>query len=95
MGSYLERLSYGFQIEEHFVIVKPKFPRKIEGDWVTAWPDSGKIYASVCIVKKLLDACSIEYDFVSELKKIMRSVRVEQLESMGFPDDWDKEKLFR
>lgn len=75
-------------------IVKPKFPRKIDGDWVTSWPDSGKIYASVCIVKKLLDACSIEYDFVSELKKIMRSVRVEQLESMGFPNDWDKEKLF-
>ncbi|MBQ4439412.1 hypothetical protein II898_11125 [bacterium] len=47
------------------------------------------------LVKKLLDACSIEYDFVYELKKIMRSVRVEQLAAMGFPDDWDKEKLFR
>ena len=75
-------------------IVKPKFPKKINGNWVTPWPDSGKIYASVCIVKKLLDACNIEYDFVPELNKIMRSARTEQLEFMGFPNNWDKEKLF-
>ncbi|MBO7127682.1 Abi family protein [bacterium] len=76
-------------------VVKPKFPKDIRGNWVSSWPDSGKIYASVCIVKKLLDACGIDCGFMSELKAIATAASCFDMTIMGFPENWKKEPLFQ
>lgn len=76
-------------------IIKPVFPKKINGAWVSSWPKDDRIYASVCIIKKLLDICAPELDFVGQLKPIINMARKEQLPSMGFPENWESEPLFK
>ena len=66
-----------------------------KGNWGSSWPDSGKIYASVCIVKKLLDACGIDCGFMSELKAIATVASCFDMAIMGFPENWKEEPLFQ
>ncbi len=75
-------------------INRPVFPKKLKGSWVSSWPNDDRVYTSVCIIKKLLDYCMPEYDFVGKLKPIIKMARKEQLPSMGFPVDWESEPLF-
>ena len=77
------------------IIIKPVFPKKIKGNWVSAWPKDDRIYASICIIKKLLDVCVSEFDFIGRLKQIIEMAREDQLPSMGFPENWKEEDLFK
>ena len=76
-------------------INRPVYPKKLKGAWVSNWPNDERVYASVCIIKKLLDSCMSEYDFIGKLKPIVAMARKEQLPSMGFPKGWENEPLFR
>ena len=75
-------------------INRPVFPKNIKGAWISTWPNEERVYTSICIIKKLLDYCMSEYDFVGKLKPIIAMARKEQLPSMGFPFDWENEPLF-
>lgn len=72
----------------------PCFITPQKGKWVSAWANSNRIYAPICIVKNFLDICSPNNKFTAEMKDIMKIVRPEQLPSMGFPRDWETEPLF-
>lgn len=76
-------------------IITPMFPTSISGKWVSNWPNPSRIYASICIIKKLLDICAPDFDFVNQLKPIIKMARKEQLPSMGFPENWEEEALFK
>lgn len=76
-------------------INRPVFPRRIAGNWVTSWPNDERVYTSICIIKKLLEKCAPEYDFLGKLKPIIKMARIEQLPSMGFPENWEEEPLFK
>lgn len=76
-------------------ITRPVFPRHIKGKWVKVWPKEDRIYASICIIKRLLDICAPEFDFINRLKPIINAFRSEQLATMGFPDNWENEDLFQ
>lgn len=75
-------------------ITRPVFPRAIARRWVNPWVKDDRIYASVCIIKKLLDICNPEFDFLTRLKPIVNNFRKEQFASMGIPDNWESEELF-
>lgn len=74
-------------------VTRPIFPKRMQGKWVSVWKDD-RIYASICIIKKLLDICAPEFDFVNQLKPIIQMARKEQLKSMGIPETWQSEELF-
>lgn len=76
-------------------VTRPIFPKHVKGNWVSSWPKDDRIYASVCIIKKLLDVCAPDFDFVGQLKPIVKMARKEQLPSMGFPGNWEDESLFK
>lgn len=76
-------------------ITRPKFPRDITGKWVSSWVKDDRIYASICIIKKLLDICYPKFDFMTRLKLIINKFRKEQFVSMGIPENWETEDLFQ
>lgn len=74
--------------------VTPLFPSKPSGSWVRNWPDSNRVYASLCIIIKLLEYSSPEYKLVPRLKPLLARMRLAQLPSLGFPFDWESQPLF-
>ena len=76
-------------------ITRPIFPKHITGKWVKAWQKEYRIYASVCIIKRLLNICAPDFVFTNRLKPIIKSFRSEQLATMGFPVNWENEELFQ
>jgi abortive infection bacteriophage resistance protein len=76
-------------------IVRPMIPKGKPAKWTNTIPSQDRIYLSICIIITLLDICSPKHDFRNRLKSIMKMIRVEQLPSLGFPEDWQKQDLFR
>lgn len=74
--------------------VTPRFPAKLSGNWVRNWPDSNRVFASLCILIKLLEYSSPEYKLVPKLKAQLARLRPAQLPSLGFPPDWESQALF-
>lgn len=76
-------------------ITRPVFPRNIDGKWVNSWCKNDRIYVSICIIKRLLDMCAIECNFLDRLKPIINAFRKEQFSLMGIPENWESEDLFQ
>ncbi len=72
---------------------RPIFPRRMQGKWVSVWKED-RLYASICIIKKLLDTSAPEFDFLRQLEPIIKMAKTNQLKTMGFPDNWKREPLF-
>ncbi len=77
------------------IITRPIFPKHISGKWVSTWSADDRIYATICIIKKLLDICAPDFDFINQLKPIIKMARKEQFPSMGIPETWENEALFK
>ena len=73
---------------------RPIFPKHIRGSWVSQWLKDDRVYCSICIIKKFLDICAPDFDFVSRLNLVLKNARQEQFSVMGFPKDWKQEPLF-
>ncbi len=74
--------------------VTPLFPANPTGNWVRTWPDANRVYASICILIRLLEYASPEYKLVPKLKPLLARLRPAQLPSLGFPPDWETQPLF-
>ena len=76
-------------------IVRPMIPKGKPAKWTNTIPSQDRIYLSICIIITLLDICFPKHDFRNRLKSIMKMIRAEQLPSLGFPEDWQKQDLFQ
>ncbi|PKL23790.1 MAG: hypothetical protein CVV47_13340 [Spirochaetae bacterium HGW-Spirochaetae-3] len=74
--------------------VTPIFPTGSTPPWVDYWPNHNRIYASLCIVVKLLRAASPEVRIDDTLRSLIARLRPGQLPSLGFPGDWESQPLF-
>ena len=75
-------------------IVTPSYP-VLPGKWLVHGFTPNKIYSSVCVIKRLLDYCSPDYDFMSKLHRLMKTASPTQKTMMGFPAGWEREPLFQ
>jgi abortive infection bacteriophage resistance protein len=82
------------RLYSRIIKVTPIFPTRIDGTWVQSWPDPNRVYASVCILTKLLERCSPEYNLRPRLLSLLSRLRPGQLPSLGFPTDWKDQALF-
>lgn len=76
-------------------IVKPMLPKNPTGKWVSTIPAHDRVYISICIITYFLDRCGTEFNFRKELKEVMKMCRPAQLPSMGFPENWKEQELFK
>lgn len=76
-------------------IVKPMIPKNPTGKWVDSIPAHDRVYISICIITYFLDRCGTEFNFRKELKEVMKMCRPAQLPSMGFPENWQEQELFK
>jgi abortive infection bacteriophage resistance protein len=82
------------RLYNRIIKVTPLFPSKPSGAWVRNWPDPNRVYASLCIIIKLLEYSSPEYKLVPRLKPLLARLRPAQFPSLGFPPDWESQPLF-
>ena len=76
-------------------IVKPKVPTNCFKKWVGGIQHQDRIYMSICVITKLLEACAPDYEFKNALNDLMSKASPRQLTSMGFPNDWKTQDLFK
>ena len=74
--------------------VTPIFPTGNSTLWVDSWPNHNRIYASLCIVAKLLRSASPEVSIDERLRSLITRLRPGQLPSLGFPENWESQPLF-
>ncbi|MCQ2604389.1 MAG: Abi family protein [Spirochaetia bacterium] len=100
--SWLQHLNLVRNICAHYsrlfsrsFIVKPMLPKTYSGKWIDSIPAHDRIYISICIITYFLDICAPEYDFKKQLKEVMAMCRTAQLQSIGFPLNWQEQNLFK
>lgn len=76
-------------------IVTPTCPATLPGKWLVLGFAPNKIYSSICIIKRLLDYCAADYDFMAKLNDFISTASANQKKIMGFPAGWESEPLFK
>lgn len=54
-----------------------------------------KLYAQLCCLAYLQDNIHPDNDFKANLKSLLNEYPCIDLHAMGFPDDWEKQPLWR
>lgn len=54
-----------------------------------------KLYVQLCCVNYISKIISPKNNFVNSLKKLLRTCHLVDLKEMGFPSDWEKEKIWK
>lgn len=82
LGSWFHHLNLVRNICAHhgrlftrIIKVTPLFPAKFPGIWIRNWPDPNRVYASLCIIIKLLEYSSPDYNLLLHLKPIVARMR--------------------
>jgi len=55
---------------------------------------NNKLYAYLCCILYILNIISPEHDFKNNLLNLMKKCPLKQEKEMGFPENWDQEKLW-
>ena len=75
-------------------IVTPSYPPVLPDKWLVLGFAQNKVYSSICIIKRLLDYCAPDFDFMEKFTSLMSTATDEQKRTMGFPVGWESEPLF-
>lgn len=78
----------------------PREIRRVKLPWIKSIPavgsnESKQLYAQLCIVRYLLHTASPGNDFSYQLMELLVKYQHIDLESMGFPENWDEEDLWQ
>ena len=90
-------------IAHHARIWNRRFPQmpqlsslKLRGAWVDCSQIKPiKLYAQLCCLAYLQDNIHPDNDFKANLKSLLNEYPCIDLHAMGFPDDWEKQPLWR
>ena len=74
-------------------IITPTYPT-LPGNWLALEFPHDKVYFSICIIKRLLDYCAPDYDFMVKFTELTSLASDRQADAMGFPGGWKAEALF-
>lgn len=75
-------------------IVTPTCPATLPNKWLSLGFAQSKVYSSICIIKRLLDYSSPDFDFMGKFTSLMAGTTEAQKRTMGFPVGWESEALF-
>jgi abortive infection bacteriophage resistance protein len=75
--------------------IRPLFPRKVNGTFISAPVRSDRLYYVLCIIQHLLLKINPNTTFSSRLKTLFAEFPDADTSAMGFPKNWDKETLWK
>ena len=75
--------------------IRPMFPNRMNGAWLTLPTDPLRIYFNLCILKYFLDVISPQNDMRDKLLKLLADFPSIDLAAMGFPKNWQQEPLWQ
>lgn len=76
--------------------ITPTVPKTLKSHWIaqTQFP-TNKLYAQLCCIAYLLNAIYPDNSFAQDLRSLIDAHNNVDVSSMGFPDGWEKEPLWR
>ena len=73
------------------LVIKPLAYKRSGIEWGANRADNASVYASICILVRLLSYCMPEYQFVQRIQTLLSNASFHQREIMHLPDKWDEE----
>ena len=74
----------------------PQLKGKVRGSWIRYTAiDANRLYAVLCCIAYLLDAINGKARFVTNLKQLIATYPMVDVQAMGFPMDWVNEPLWQ
>ncbi|WP_339753237.1 Abi family protein [Algoriphagus aquimarinus] len=105
LESWLESLSYVRNACAHHMRLwnrklprTPIVPKKPVYDWIEVNPEQknqNKLYLTLCIIGYLLERVSPNNSYSMKIKKLLNDFPEIPLHYMGFPDNWDREDVWK
>lgn len=74
--------------------VKAQFPKNVTGSWVDPWPDSGRVWATLCILLYLTNRIDPSNKLVDAFRVILERADSWILNGMGVPPNWKSQPLW-
>ena len=77
--------------------IAAKMPQRTAYKWVKQTPNltGDNFYSAFCIITYILQTIAPKNSFVRQFKKLLRKYKIVNISSMGFPEDWKKQPLFK
>jgi abortive infection bacteriophage resistance protein len=102
LESWMQSITYVRNICAHhsrlwnrILTVRPVYLERPTNLWITNEPDNQKAYYFTCCVLYLLRSINPKTRFASHLRTLLGRYPKTKLESMGFPDTWERDEFWK
>ena len=75
--------------------IRPMWPHRMTGNWITLPTDELRIYFNLCIIKYFLNIISPQNDMKAKLDALLANHPNIDTTAMGFPRGWENELLWQ